>query len=169
MHINRKEQGMKRQLLNCATLLLAALAAASPPMASAVAQDKVDTQRPQGIESVDRSMHPSGPSTKREWRLSPSSPAHWIEIDRLRAGPLLAGNASSLIYMPSGLWMIRESTGSIKPFRKNAQGLLEQAFTHKNETWRIILLKEQLPGTGVAGIAQEDEPAVSVRMIRLNS
>jgi hypothetical protein len=146
-----------RHLLSLVLLMTVAACAAmpSPPKASPDDPGQVTG----GIETVQRILHPAGPTIRREWRQDQGSPVSRIQIANARSGQLLVGQ-TRLQRLPDGGWQITTGAGHVLRLATGS-GAGSQAFAEGGRNWTLRVEKETLPILR-PGVSTEGEPALDL-------
>jgi len=112
--------------------------------------------------TVVREYHPSGPTTRREWRHAPGQPPYRIELEGVRSGRLVVGKAR-LWRQTDGRWTIESSVG--QSITVHALGIGTKPplphFEESGVTWTVRVTGESRP-TPQNGVASEDEPSLNL-------
>lgn len=112
--------------------------------------------------TVVREYHPSGPTTRREWRHAPGQQPYRIELDGVRSGRLVVGKAR-LWRQADGRWTIESSTGQRTTLRAPKMGTAPPPllFEEGGVMWTVHVTGESVPAPQ-SGVAQEEEPSLSL-------
>ncbi len=116
-----------------------------------------------GIETVERTMHPAGPTVRTEWRAQALAPVSRIRMVNARSGQVLLGQ-TRLQRVGDGGWQI--STGNAAPWRLNTQkSASPQTFVDGGQTWTLSVEQAHVPRVQ-PGLSTETEPALDLLLQR---
>jgi hypothetical protein len=141
--------------------LLFILSACTAPWASPSAPAVAPSPVVSGIETVQRILHPAGPTVRTEWRADERSAVSRIHIVNARSGQVLLGQ-TRLQRLNDGGWQI--SVGNAAPLRLNTPtGTNPQRFVDGGQNWEISVEQQHVPRVQ-PGVSTETEPALDLRL-----
>jgi hypothetical protein len=148
-------------LLPLSLLMGLAACAANPGAVGPVPAAPQSAPQPVGIETVQRTVHPSGPTVRREWRKDADAPVTRIQIANARSRHLLVGQAR-LQRLADGGWQVTPSEGTAVPLDTRPEAVAV-AFFEAGQRWWLRVQQVRVP-TVRPGIATEGEHALDLWM-----
>jgi hypothetical protein len=119
-----------------------------------------------GKETVTQTLHPAGPTTKREWRTDQAEQPYRIQYERIRSGQVLVGQAK-LVQRKNGSWYV-ETSGKKRLMlvgKSERKTRTLKTFTEEKHVWRICVINQEIPQVQ-PGVATESEPALDLVLVR---
>lgn len=117
--------------------------------------------------TLESFAHPSGPTSLRTYRRDAESPPYLFEYQHVRAGTLLE-KRMRLLHTPSGMWMIQQYDGDLRPLRGSASAQnahpWEQTVSDGRCRWRVITTREYAIDPPHPGLSSESEAALDLAL-----
>ena len=110
--------------------------------------------------------HPSGPTTRREWRSKANAQLYRVELDRARSGQIIFSKMR-LIYNPTIGWSVRDASEAVVLALSHEDIVAHRVLHLKvgNQVWSLQVRGEELP-VDRPGIATESENALDLTLNR---
>jgi hypothetical protein len=121
------------------------------------------------LKTVEKYFHPAGPSTRTEWRKTEMGLVLKLELEQAKSGQQVI-QGYSLQRLGNGTWGLQTHDQlvfiplpTVETASKNSTRL-----KLKNQgVWKLEHFSAHVPAAPQAGVSQEDEPWVSLRLSRV--